>query len=73
MKYKCRKELSTEYKKSLATIDRYIKAMSESGGYSSKEILRDVGLILVDEEAWIDFLSVKGRLKLGIKVPVRGK
>ena len=63
MQYRRRDSLTRLYELSPRTVDNVIKEMAESKRYPEDFMLRDVGYLLIEEEAFRDYLRYRKALK----------
>lgn len=68
MQYRRRDSLVRLYELKKATVDRYLKEMEKEGRYPEDFILRGKGYVLVEEDAFRDFLKNRDKIKAAIVV-----
>ena len=66
MQYRRRDSLSRLYDLNTRFVDRLAKEMEESGRYPDDAILKDRGYVLIEEDAFRDFLKNRKALKQGL-------
>lgn len=68
MQYRRRDSLVRLYELKKATVDRYLKEMEQQGRYPEDAILRGRGYVLIEEDAFRDYLKNRDKLKAAIVV-----
>ena len=69
MQYRSRTNLSKVFDRAPRTVDKYIKEMQQTGRYPEDCFLKGRGYVLIDEQAFRDFLLYKDRIMDGIPIP----
>ena len=63
MQYRRRDSMARLYDLSPRTVDNMVKEMAESKRYPEDFVLKDVGYLLIEEEAFRDYLRYRKALK----------
>ena len=68
MQYRRRDSLTRIYELSRRFVDQLIKEMEQDGRYPEDAILRGKGYVLIEEDAFRDYLKNRDKLKAAIVV-----
>ena len=69
MQYRSRLNLAKCFDRAPRTIDKYIKEMEQTGRYPDICFLKGRGYVLIDEQAFLDYLLYHDRIRDGVAVP----